>query len=105
MSGMVKIKIIVFPRLDLDVHLVCPSQRYANIVGIPSIYLGYNMNKIDGSYRLLFNNPHLVRDLFQGIINEPWLSALDWSQLKPLPSDYISDTLRQRQGDCVWQLP
>lgn len=63
------------------------------------------MNTIDGSYRLLFSSPHLVRDLFRGIIDEPWVSALDWSQLKPLPTDYISDTLRQRQGDCVWQLP
>ena len=36
------------------------------------------MNKIDGSYRLLFSNPQLVRDLFSGIIDEPWLSAFDW---------------------------
>lgn len=63
------------------------------------------MNKIDGSYRLLFSNPRLVRDLFNGIIDEPWLAALDWSALEPLPSDYISDSLRQRQGDCVWRLP
>lgn len=63
------------------------------------------MNKIDGSYRLLFSNPQLVRDLFSGIIDEPWLSAFDWSALEPLPSDYISDSLRQRQGDCVWKLP
>lgn len=56
------------------------------------------MNKIDGSYRLLFNNPHLVRDLFNDIINEPGLSTMDWSRLAPLPSDYISDALRQRHG-------
>ena len=62
------------------------------------------MNKIDGSYRLLFSNPRLVRDLFNGIIDEPWLAALDWPALEPLPSDYISDSLRQRQGDCVWRL-
>lgn len=63
------------------------------------------MNKIDGSYRLLFSNPYLVRDLFSGFIDEPWLASLDWSQLAPLPSDYISGSLRQRLGDCVWYLP
>jgi predicted transposase YdaD len=63
------------------------------------------MNKHDASYRLLFHNPHLVRGLFQGIVSGPWLEALDWDGLQALPTDYISDKLRQRQGDCVWRIP
>ncbi|MCC2597856.1 Rpn family recombination-promoting nuclease/putative transposase, partial [Pusillimonas sp. MFBS29] len=38
-------------------------------------------------------------------VNAPWLDLLDWSKLEPLPTDYISDTLRQRHGDLVWRLP
>lgn len=62
------------------------------------------MNKHDASYRLLFSNPAIVRALFQGIINAPWLELLDWRSLQALPTDYISDELRQRQGDIVWRL-
>ncbi len=63
------------------------------------------MNKHDASYRLLFSNPAIVRGLFQGIIEAPWLDLLDWNGLEPLPTDYIGDKLRQRQGDIVWRLP
>lgn len=63
------------------------------------------MNKIDGSYRLLFGNPLLVRDLFEGVIGQPWVKDLDWTGLRPLPPHYISNSLRQRQGDGVWYLP
>lgn len=63
------------------------------------------MNKHDASYRMLFHNPHLVRGLFQGIVRGPWLGALDWAGLQALPTDYISDKMRQRQGDCVWRIP
>lgn len=66
------------------------------IINIPSMLTGYVMNKSDGSYRLLFSNPYLVRDLFRGIIDEPWVAELDWSRLAPLPSDYISDALRRK---------
>ena len=63
------------------------------------------MNKHDASYRSLFSNPAIVRGLFQGIIKAPWLELLDWEGLEPLPTDYISDKLRQRQGDIAWRLP
>ena len=63
------------------------------------------MNKHDASYRLLFSNPAIVRGLFQGIIEAPWLDSLDWNGLEPLPTDYVGDKLRQRQGDIVWRVP
>lgn len=63
------------------------------------------MNRHDASYRQLFRHPHMVRSLFDGIINEPWLNALDWQGLQSLPTDYISAQLRERRADCVWRLP
>ncbi|HEY9281116.1 MAG TPA: Rpn family recombination-promoting nuclease/putative transposase [Eoetvoesiella sp.] len=62
------------------------------------------MNKSDASYRMLLNSPRLVGDLFNGIIKEPWISLVDWQSLQALPTDYISDRLRQRQGDRVWRV-
>src|SRR5690606_16328967 len=43
--------------------------------------------------------------LFQGIVRAPWQDQVDWDRLEPLPTDYISDKLRQRHGDTVWRLP
>ena len=63
------------------------------------------MDANDASYRLLFNDPHLVRSLFQGIIDEPWLNSLKWPCLQALPTDYVSRGLRGRQGDRVWRVP
>lgn len=63
------------------------------------------MNLHDASYRQLFNSPELVRELFEGIIDDPIVSELDWQNLQPLPSDYISKELRERQGDRVWRIP
>ncbi|MCK9507692.1 MAG: Rpn family recombination-promoting nuclease/putative transposase [Pigmentiphaga sp.] len=63
------------------------------------------MHQHDESYRLLFSNPTLVRSLFEGILDTPWLGELDWSRLEPFPTNYISDALKQRQGDLVWRLP
>jgi hypothetical protein len=63
------------------------------------------MDENDASYRLLFNDPHMVRSLFQGIIGGPWLNSLKWHRLRALPSDYVSRELHKRQGDRVWRVP
>ena len=63
------------------------------------------MNRHDLSYRQLFSNPAIVKGLFQGILDTPWLEELDWTRLEPLPADYISDALKERRGDLVWRLP
>lgn len=60
------------------------------------------MHRHDASYRQLFSNPRLVRSLFEGIINEPWVELLDWDSLQPLPTDFITDKLCQRQGNLAW---
>ena len=53
----------------------------------------------------MFSNPTMVKGLFQGILDTPWLKELDWARLEPLPTDYLSDALKERQGDLVWRLP
>lgn len=63
------------------------------------------MNRHDRSYRRLLGQPRLVRELFEGLLRPAWSDLLDWSRLRALPTDFISDTLRQRQGDRVWSIP
>lgn len=62
------------------------------------------MQKQDGSYRMLLGNPHLVRALFECVLDAQSRAVMDWTQLEALPSDYISNDLRQRQGDVVWRV-
>ena len=54
---------------------------------------------------LAVQQPSYRARVLQGIIEAPWLDLLDWDRLEPLPTDYVSDKLRQRQGDIVWRLP
>ncbi len=59
----------------------------------------------DAAYRQLFSSPYMVRGLFDGIINEPWLKLLNWRGLQPLPTNYITHNLGTRQGDLAWRIP
>ena len=45
----------------------------------------------DSSYKFLFSNPELVRDLIMGFIEDDWLHGLDYSTLEKVPGSYISD--------------
>ncbi len=63
------------------------------------------MSKIhDSSYKFLFSNPELVRDLIMGFIPDDWLHGLDYSTLEKVPGSYISDNFKQREDDVVWRV-
>jgi len=58
----------------------------------------------DSSYKFLFSNPELVRDLIVGFIPDAWLHSLDYSTLEKVPGSYISDDFKQREDDIVWRV-
>ena len=58
----------------------------------------------DSSYKYLFSNPELVRDLVMGFIPDAWLQSLDYSTLEKIPSSYVSDDFKQREDDVVWRV-
>ena len=58
----------------------------------------------DSSYKFLFSNPELVRDLVMGFIPDEWLQSLDYSTLEKIPSSYVSDDFKQREDDVVWRV-
>ena len=45
-----------------------------------------------------------VEDLLRAFLPGEVLAELDFSTLRKLPAEYVSDELLQRHGDCVWRL-
>jgi len=63
------------------------------------------MSKIhDSSYKFLFSNPELVRDLIMGFIPDDWLHTLNYSTLEKVSGSYVSDDFKQREDDIVWRV-
>ena len=58
----------------------------------------------DPNYKRLFSFPRMVEDLLRGFLPGQWLDELDFSTLDKLSTEYVSDELLKRHGDCVWRL-
>ncbi len=58
----------------------------------------------DHSYKQLFSNPELVRDLLQGFVIEDWVKELDLDTLERVNGSYVSDDLREREDDIIWRV-
>ena len=58
----------------------------------------------DPNYKRLFSFPRMVQDLLRAFLPGSWLAEVDFSTLQKLPTEYVSDELLKRHGDCVWRL-
>ena len=58
----------------------------------------------DERYRTVFAFPRMVEDLLCGFAAREWAAALDFSTLRKLPAEYVSDERLVRRGDTVWQV-
>ena len=58
----------------------------------------------DENYKRLFAFPRLVEDLLRVVGESEWLEETDFTSLRKLSSEYVSDDLRRRHGDTVWQV-
>ena len=56
----------------------------------------------DEIYKKLFAFPRMVEDLMRGFAAREWAAAIDFSTLRKLPAEYVSDEMRKRIGDTVW---
>ncbi len=63
---------------------------------------GYGGPVQDETYKRLFAFPRMVEDLMRGFAAREWAHSLDFSTLRKLPAEYVSDALRKRVGDTVW---
>src|SRR5690554_2763300 len=59
---------------------------------------------IDESYKLLFSEPRMIADLLVGYVKQEWVDKLDFSSLESLPTDFITEWLDKRHGDCIWRV-
>jgi predicted transposase YdaD len=64
----------------------------------------HSMHEQDHSYKLLFSHATMVEDLLRGFIPEKWVKELDFTTLKKVGSSFISDDLREREDDLIWQI-
>ena len=58
----------------------------------------------DETYKRLFAFPRMVEDLLRGFVAGPRADDIDFSTLRKLSSEYVSDELLKRHGDAVWQV-
>lgn len=58
----------------------------------------------DHSYKLLFSQQILVRDLLRGFVPQEWVGQLDFDTLEKVGTEYISHELLRRSNDLVWRL-
>lgn len=58
----------------------------------------------DELYKTIFAFPRMVEDLLRGFAARRWAGELDFSALRKLSSDYVSDDRLRRHGDNVWQV-
>ena len=57
----------------------------------------------DETYKRVFTFPRMVEDLLRGCVAGPWIDEIDFSTLRKLPAEYVSDELLTRHGDAVWR--
>lgn len=58
----------------------------------------------DERYRTVFAFPRMVEDLLRGFVAREWAGALDFSTLRKMPAEYVSDERLVRRGDTVWEV-
>ena len=58
----------------------------------------------DATHKHLFQAPEIVRDLVCTFVPHPWLRALDFDTLEPVPSSFVNDDMRQFHSDVIWRL-
>lgn len=58
----------------------------------------------DHSYKLLFSQQVLVKDLLRGFVPQDWVGQLDFDTLEKVSTEYISHELLRRSNDLVWRL-
>ena len=58
----------------------------------------------DSTYKSLFKDPEMVASLLRELVNLDLAEELDFSSLRLLSGDYVTDDLRQRFNDVVWRV-
>ena len=71
---------------------------------MPKMGRRYSASMQDAAYKNMFSHPRMVEDLLRGFAARGWSERLDFSTLERLSAEFVSDDLRQRQGDGLWRV-
>ena len=58
----------------------------------------------DPANKRLFSHPRMAADLVR-LLGDPWVDDLDLDRLERLPTEYVSNDLRNRRADLPWWAP
>ena len=58
----------------------------------------------DPANKRLFSHPRMAADLIR-LLGDPWVDDLDLDRLERLPTEYVSNDLRNRRADLPWWAP
>lgn len=59
----------------------------------------------DGSYRLLFQHPRMMRELIASCVDEEIAASLAFEHMEPLNVSFRSPRMDEREGDMLWRVP
>ena len=58
----------------------------------------------DPANKRLFSHPRMAADLVR-LLGDPWIDDLDLDRMERLPTEYVSEDLRNRRADLPWWAP
>jgi hypothetical protein len=58
----------------------------------------------DKALKLLFSHPIMIESLIRGFVPESWVELLNFKKLRKLNVKHITEDLREREDDLIWQL-
>jgi len=58
----------------------------------------------DKSYKRLFSNPELVKELIEGFVSPEIACVLDFDSLEKVEGSFITPAMKEREGDLIWKL-
>ena len=62
------------------------------------------MIKTDEAYKNLFAQKIIIQNFLEGFVKQGWVKNVDFSTLKSIPTEHISDKLDKRTNDYVWSV-
>ena len=61
-------------------------------------------NVYDKSYKTLFSDPKMIRDLITGFVDEDFIQDIDLENIEKVNKSFISESYKERESDLVLKL-
>ena len=58
----------------------------------------------DKSYKYLFSNPLIVKELLESFVAMEWIKEVDFSKAQPVDKSYVNDDYKEYEADIIYKL-